>query len=160
MWRGRLPMANAPLISKCCFVFSYKNKKYEGLPWCFGHCHQPCPDSLPQNKTKPPTLEEACFQWSLDSEMTVPFACYKWGWGHTIHAGVLGSLAQALGLNQCPHSRMAPMCYWSHRYTIVMLHYGFPWRGEEGGGSPAQVPACTKHCCQNFTPSSSLSMSF
>ena len=64
--------------------------------------------------------------------MMVPFACYKRDWDHTIHAGVSSSFTQSPEFHQCPHSWLVPMCWWSHRYTIVMLHYGFSL--EEGVG--------------------------
>lgn len=93
----------------------------------------PSKNKIKQNKS--PTLDGDHFLLSLDSEKIVPLARYQCGWGHPIHTGVLGSLAQSLGFHQYPHSRMAPMCSWSHRYTIVMLHYGFPRMGEEKGGA-------------------------
>lgn len=76
-----------------------------------------------------PSLETDCLQLSVDSEMIVPFGCYKCGQGHTILSGILGSSAQSLASHQCPHSCVVPMCQWSHRFTIVMLCYGFPGSG-------------------------------
>lgn len=73
------------------------------MQWCFSHCYSPSAP-LPTNKKNSPSLEEAYFQLSVDSEMIVPFACFKYGWNHTIHSGVLSSFAHSLEFHQCPHS--------------------------------------------------------
>lgn len=88
----------------------------------------------PHKQKYPPSLEEACSQLFVDSEMVAPFACYECDWDHTIHAGVLSSFTQSPEFHQCPHSWLVPTCWWSHRYTIVMLHYGFSLEERVGVG--------------------------
>lgn len=57
---------------------------------------------FPQTKNSS-SIEEACLQLSLDSEMSVPFACYECGCGHIIHMGSW-VFAQSLEFHQCPNN--------------------------------------------------------